>query len=146
LIAAARPTGFTGVPVPPLQFLVVPLTTISLFAVFVTLALLNTRNPQAHKRFMLLASIAMVEAAVVRWPFAVMTAQLPVPGFSVTELCVDLFLVPIVAWDLVSRGRLHPVTLWGGLAIVASQPARFLLSGTDAWMAFAAWAVGLVGG
>ncbi len=144
LIAAARPTGFMNVPVPPLQFLVVPLTSISMFAIFVTLALLNHRDPPSHKRYMLLASIALVEAAIARWPFASMAAPSPIPVISVTEACACLFVVPIAVWDLVSRGRLHPVTLWGGLALIASYPLRFLLSGTDAWLEFAGWAVGLV--
>src|ERR687895_445409 len=39
LIAAGRPTGFTNVPAPPLQFLVVPLVDMVLFGAFVTLAL-----------------------------------------------------------------------------------------------------------
>src|SRR5688500_13889973 len=99
LIAAGRPTGFIDVPVPPLQFLVVPLAAIALFGVFVTLGIVNRRRPQSHKRFMILASIALVEAAVARWPFAVMAAPLPVPGFSTLELFVDLFLVPMVVWD-----------------------------------------------
>ena len=41
LIAAARPSGFIDIPMPPLQFLVVPFNLIVLFAVFVTLAILN---------------------------------------------------------------------------------------------------------
>jgi hypothetical protein len=144
LIAAGRPTGFMDVPVPPLQFLAVPLTIMVLFGAFVALALVNRRDPQTHKRYMLLASIALVEAGVARWPFGFMETALPVPGIGMIELCVDLFLVPMVVWDLVSRRRLHPVTLWGGLVLIASQPLRFLLSGTHAWLAFAGWAVGLV--
>jgi len=53
--------------------------------------------------------------------------------------------VAIVAWDLASRGRIHPATLWGGLAIVVSQPLRLVLSSTEAWAAVARWAVGLLG-
>ncbi len=144
LIAAGRPTGFVDVPVPPLQFLVVPLAIIALFGVFVTLAILNRRRPQSHKRYMMLASIALVEAGVARWPFAVMAAPSPVPGFSTLELFVDLFLLPMVIWDLASRGRVHPVTLWGGLALIAAQPLRMMLAATPAWLAFAGWAVSLL--
>ena len=68
----------------------------------------------------------------------------PIPGLGTIELCVDLFLLPVVIWDLVSRRRMHPVTLWGGLAIVANQELCWALAGTDAWLAFAGWAVGLV--
>ena len=144
LIAAGRPTGFVDVPVPPLQFLTVPLADIALFAGFVTLAIVKRRRPQSHKRLMLLASIAVAEAGIARWPFAVMNATSPVPGFGTIDLFLDLFLVPLIVWDLASRGRVHPVTLWGGLAVVASQPLRTWLGGTDAWLAFAGWAVSLV--
>ncbi|MFL6202775.1 MAG: hypothetical protein ACJ76J_26700 [Thermoanaerobaculia bacterium] len=145
LLAARRPTGFMDVPLPPLQFLVVPLADMALFGGFMALALVKRREAQSHKRYMLLASIAIVDAAVGRWPFAVMMSAPPVPGFSMTDVFVDLFLVPMVVWDLASRGRVHRVTLWGGLALIASQPLRFLLSETGAWLAFASWAVGLLG-
>jgi hypothetical protein len=56
----------------------------------------------------------------------------------------DLFIVVLAAWDFKSRGRLHPATLVGGLVLIASQPLRLALSGTPAWLAFAAWATGLV--
>lgn len=144
LIAAGRPTGFIDVPVPPLQFLVVPLADLALFGVFVALGFANRRDPQRHKRYILLASIALAEAGVARWPFAFMTGASPVPGFSMTDLGVDLLLVPMVAWDLISRRRLHPVTLWGGVALVAVQPLRLMLSETRGWLAFAGWAVNLL--
>lgn len=57
----------------------------------------------------------------------------------------DLFLLPIVAWDVVSLRRLHRATLWAGLATVISQPLRLLVSGTTVWMTFARWLTGLSG-
>jgi hypothetical protein len=89
---------------------------------------------------MLLASINLMTAGIARWPFAIMAGGPPV-YFALT----DLFVLALGAWDLATRRRLHPVTLWGGLALVLSQPLRLVLSGTDAWMAFARWAVGLLG-
>lgn len=38
------------------------------------------------------------------------------------------------------------VTLWGGLALIASAPLGVMTSGTTAWLAFAEWAVGPLGG
>jgi hypothetical protein len=146
LMAASRPGGFINVPVPPLVFLAVPLSVLVLFVAFVSLAFANRRRPQSHKRLMLLATIALAEAGVARWPFAIMETPLPVPGIGMTELCLDLCLVPLLVWDLASRGRPHPVTLWGGAALIASQPLRFVLMGTDAWLAFAGWAVRLLRG
>jgi len=145
LIAARRPGGFIDVPMSPLQFLTIPWVGLALFAIFVTLAIVNRDNPQSHKRYMLLASFGILDAAVVRWPFDNMMAPLPIPGFDVSNLALDLFLVPIIVWDIVSRGRLHPVTLWGGLVLIASQPLRMVLGETNAWIAFAGWAVGLLG-
>jgi hypothetical protein len=140
LVAARRPTGFVGIPLPPLQFLAVPLFDMALFATLVALAVAKRRDTQSHKRLMMLASVNLLAAGIARWPFAMMQAGPPVYfGLS------DLFIVALVVWDLASRGRLHPVTLWGGLAIVVSQPLRLLLSGTEGWLAFARWAVGLLG-
>lgn len=145
LIAAHRPTGFIDVPISPKKFLVVPLADLALFGSFAALGIVKRRKLQSHKRFMLLATIGILDAAVTRWPFAIMSASLPFPGFTMTDIFVDLFLVPIVIWDVISRGRVHPVTLWGGLAIIASQPLRMLLSETATWNAFAGWAIDLFG-
>ena len=145
LIAAGRPGGFIGVPVPPLQFLVVPLADLALFAVFVLLAVARRRDAQSHKRLMLLATIGLLDAAVVRWPFGDMSAGIAGTAFTITDVCVDLFLVPMVIRDIASRGRLHVATLLGGLTVIASQPLRMALAETSAWLSFAAWAVGWVG-
>jgi uncharacterized membrane protein YozB (DUF420 family) len=139
LIAAARPTGFVGVPVPPLQFLAVPLFAIALFSFFVTVAIARRRDAQGHKRLMLLASFQLVTAAIARWP--VISNYGPLAFFGIT----DLFLVALAIWDFRSRGRLHPATLWGGLLMIAAQPAQLVLSGTEAWLVFARWATGLLG-
>ena len=142
LIAAARPTGFIDVPVPPVPFLVVPATDLAIFGIFMTLAIIYRRKPQFHKRFILLSSLGLMDAAIVRWPFPFMTMQLA-SGITMTEVFIDLFLVPIIIWDLVSLRRIHPVTLWGGIAILASQPLRWLLADTQAWQSFAQWAISL---
>jgi uncharacterized membrane protein YozB (DUF420 family) len=63
LIAASRPTGFIDIPVPPLQFLVVPFNLVIIFGIFVTLGIVNRRDSQSHKRYMILAAIALMEAA-----------------------------------------------------------------------------------
>jgi hypothetical protein len=142
LMAARRPGGFIGVTMPPLQFLTVPLADLALFAVFVVFAIVKRRDTQGHKRFMLLATIGLLDAAVVRWPFGDMNAAVAGSLFTRADIGVDLFLVPMIVWDLLSRGRVHRVTLFGGLAVIASQPLRLMLSGTDLWMSFASWAVG----
>ena len=139
LTAARRPTGFTGVPAPPLQFLAVPLFDMALFATFTTLAVVRRRDAQSHKRLMLLATVNLVTAAIARWP---KVFELGPPAyFGLT----DLFLVALAVWDFRTRGRLHPVTLWGGLLTVISQPLRLMVSDTPGWLAFARFVTGLLG-
>ena len=139
LIAARRATGFVQVPVPPLQFLAIPIFDMILFATFVWLAIAQRRDPQTHKRWMLLATVNLVTAAIARWPGVF--ALGPLAFFGLT----DLFVVALAIWDFRARGRLHPVTLWGGLLIIVSQPLRLVVSSTQGWLAFARWATALLG-
>jgi len=139
LIAARRATGFVQVPVPPLQFLAIPIFDMILFATFVWVAIAQRRNPQTHKRWMLLATVNLVTAAIARWPGVFDLG--PLAFFGLT----DLFVIALAIWDFRARGRLHPVTLWGGLLIIASQPLRLVVSSTEGWLALARWATGLLG-
>ena len=139
LIAARRPGGFVEVPIPPLQFLAVPLFEMVLFPAFVAIGVANRRDPQAHKRWMVLATVGILTAAVARIP---VIDRLGPPAYFAG---VDLFIVALAVWDFRTRGRLHPATLWGGLVLIASQPLRLVVSGTDGWLAFARWATALLG-
>ena len=139
LTAARRATGFVGIPVPPLQFLAVPLFDMALFATFTALAIAKRRDAQSHKRWMLLATINLVTAAIARWPL--IGAFGPPAYFGLT----DVFVVALAVWDIRTRGRLHPATLWGGLSTIISQPLRLIVSGTPAWLEFARFATGLPG-
>jgi hypothetical protein len=112
----------------------------ALFAAFVGMAVARRRDIQAHKRYMLLATVNLMSAAIARWP-VVVSAGSPTPFLGLA----DLYLVAMVVYDRRSRGRVHPVTLWGGALVVASQPLRLALSGTSAWMAAARWMTGLPG-
>lgn len=138
LVAAHRHSGFVNVPIPALMFLAVPLTDMLILPALVALAIVKRREPQSHKRLMLIASISLTAAAFARWP--VLRNLGPLAFFGAT----DVMLVPLLAWDLKSRGRLHPVTLWAGAAVVLSQPLRLALAGTPQWLSFATWAVGLI--
>lgn len=139
LIAAHRPGGFVGVPIPPLQFLIVPLASIVLFAGFVVFAIVRRRDTQTHKRSMLLGTLQMATPAIARWPGLAPFG--PLAFFGIT----DLFLIAMAIFDFRSRGRLHPVTLWGGILTIVAQPAQLMLSGTDGWLGFARWATALLG-
>ncbi len=132
-IDAARRGASPGPP--PLVFLVVPLGEMLMFAIFVGSALYFRRRSEIHKRLMLLSIGALMAAAVARIPLEFIRAGGPLAFFGLT----DLFLIACIAFDTVKHRRLHPAFGWGVLLLIASQPLRLMLAGTDAWMRFATW-------
>ncbi len=145
VIAANRPTGFVDVPVPPLQFLLHVVVLFALYGTFVALAVVDRRDPQRHKRWMLLASLNLVAAAIVRWPFRFMAVDLPVPFYSMGDVVLWMFLAAMVAWDLRTVRRVHPVTLSGGLVLIAAPAFVGICAPAQAWLAIAGFLVGLRG-
>jgi len=123
--------------IPPLVFLVIPLADMLVFAILIGAGFYFRRQPDVHKRLMLLATISILAAAIARLPFAFLQAG-PPAFFGVT----DLFIAACFIYDLITRGRVHRATALGGLLIVASQPLRLMIGGTDAWIAFATWLTG----
>jgi hypothetical protein len=138
IAAAAR--GATPGP-PALQFLVVPLGDMFVFAMLVGTALyLRRRRLDMHKRLMLLAGLSLLPAAIARIPLNFILTGGPLAFFGLTDLCV----LACVAFDTIRNRRVHPAFLWGALFIIACQPLRLLLAGTDLWMRLATALVGLV--
>ena len=118
---------------PPLVFLAVPLIGMLVFASLIGAALYLRRNSGAHKRLVILATLELATAGVSRLPLVEDWG--PVEFFGVA----DLFIVVLAAYDLVTCKRVHPATVWGALFLVASQPLRLVIGGSEAWIAFATW-------
>jgi uncharacterized membrane protein YozB (DUF420 family) len=121
---------------PPLTLLAVQFTTIGLFAGFATLGVVNRANAAAHKRLMLLATIAMTVPALSR--IARMLHIWPLPPNAIGGMILsNLFLIALATYDWRTRGRLHPVTLWGGLFYILWEPLRIVIGLSRAWQDFA---------
>jgi hypothetical protein len=118
---------------PPLMFLAIPFFSIVEFGILFGTAVALRRNSQAHKRLVLLATIAMVGAAIARLPLAF--AGTP-PGFFAIA---DVFILACVVRDWRAHGRVHPVYAWAGSVLVLLQPFQLVFMGTGAWLAFASW-------
>jgi hypothetical protein len=123
---------------PPEVFLVVPLGDMLVFAILVGAGFYFRRQPDMHKRLMILATIGILAAAVARLPFSIMQAG-PLAFFGLT----DLFIVPVIIFDLVTLRRVHRATMLAAGLIIISQPLRMLIGGTGAWLAFATWLTSL---
>ena len=117
-------------------FFAVPIGDMLMFGGLVACGLYYRRKPEMHKRLMLLATIGILDAAIARWPLVAGTG--PLVFFGLT----DLFIVAAWLYDFRTRGKVHPAFLCGGLALIASQPLRLFVAGTDAWLAFARWVAG----
>jgi hypothetical protein len=127
----ATPPGLT-----PLQFFAIPFFDMVLFAAFATCAIWHRKNKEAHKRFMLLAYVSIITAAIARIP-----GVLPY-GPKLFFPLTFIFLAAAIAYDLFSRRKVHPAYIWGGAALVLSVPGRMALSGTHIWQSFAGWLIG----
>jgi len=112
-----------------LAFTIVPFFTVIVFPVLVGIALLYRRQPEIHKRLILIATLELVTAGVARIPGA---GSMPV-FFVLT----DVGLVAILLYDVVTRGRPHAATVWGGLFLIATQFIRTTAGATATWIAFA---------
>lgn len=118
----------------PLGFMFVILVDLFFFAMFVGAGIYFRRRPEIHKHCMLLATISMLPPSISRWPIAV---RYPVVIFAV----ILLFVGSAVAYDLWTRRRIHPVTLWGGLGLVASGPIRLAIAASATWHHIARWLI-----
>ena len=134
-VARLGHTGIPGVEFPdPSGFLLLNLAATFVFAALVGAGWYFRRNSQAHKRLMLMATMAgLVGPGVGRLPFA--SGRPPVIGVIVLAF---VFAGPI--YDLVTRRRVHPAYIGGVLlSFLAIPPVVLQLSATAAWQGVAAF-------
>ena len=100
------------------------------FFVFLTLAILNRRRSEIHKRLMLLASISIVIPALAR------LGRIPIFQVGETQIVYEtvaalagllVLLLALVLYDVRAQKRLHPVTMWGAPFVVAMPLGLALL-------------------
>ena len=65
---------------------------------------------------MLIATITLLPAALVRWPVLI------AGKFLLALTCCLAFLILIAAYDLWSKGTLHRATLWGSAVVIVTNP------------------------
>lgn len=106
-----------------------------IFGTLIYFAFRLRRNPAAHKRLVLIATLTLMEAAVGRWPLAIaLIDRHPI----MLMVLAHSFLIPLVAYDLSTLRKLHPATLWGGLFLVVGQFLEPVVGKTALWQGFAA--------
>ena len=118
----------------PLFFYVIPLSNILVFGTVIFFAFRARSNPPAHKRLILIATTALMVAAIARWPLA-MVHRKP----AVAELVSYTFLLMLVAYDLWSTRKLQRTTIWAGAFLISVEQIALPIGHTAAWHAFAGW-------
>ena len=114
-----------------LSFSLVPQWEIANFAVLVGAAFVLRRYPAAHKRLIILSTIAMMPAAISRIPVAVIERWTPWE--------VIAFVVALAVYDIWSIRRIHTATLIGAALICAFLFGCMPLGHTAAWHVIARW-------
>ena len=132
------------------RFTIVSLSGLALFAAFIGLAIANVRRAELHKRFMLLAMVPLMHAAMARVfmvAFAPADAKGPPPVFVAIPpgIFVDLLIVAAIIHDWRTRGRPHRVYAIGGAIIISVQLLSVPVSASPTWMAIAKWVQSLAG-
>lgn len=127
---------------------------IAMFAAMFTLAIVNVKKPDVHKRLLLVATISLLQAPIARW-FQVLLAPPVPPGGIVLPpplaltvppgIIADLLLLAAIIYDWRTQGKPHPVYLIAGGVVVAFQLTVPLIGGSAAWQGVAAW-IGSFGG
>jgi hypothetical protein len=145
-------------------FMIVPMTAMLLFAVFVIAAIVNVRRSEWHKRLLISATAVILDAAIAR-PFIVYVAMgghlppfegtvgmaglpghpPPVAAVLPPALIGDLFIVAGMVHDWRTRGKVHPAYLWAGGFALAAQLAKAPFSSTALWHGMARWLISLAG-
>jgi hypothetical protein len=125
-----------------IAFAIVPLSGIGFFAVVFALAIASIRRPETHKRLMLLAGISLLDAAVARWFLTFLAppgppGPPPVPVTIPPALVAYLLLVVAIVFDWRTRGRPHPVYVYGGIALIAIKLLNWPISLSPLWHSFA---------
>jgi hypothetical protein len=110
-----------------------------------TLAIVNVKRPQVHKRLMLLLMIAMLTPAIARVfltlfaPPGVGSAGPPPAFVSLPPaLTADLLILVAMFHDWRTRGRPHPVYVFGGMALLSQQVLTVPFAASATWMGIAA--------
>src|SRR6266481_4031371 len=118
----------------PRTFYIIPLTDMLIFGTLVFLAFRARSNPPAHKRLILVATTALLIAAVARWPIDFVYRNAPVAA-----VLTYAFLLVLAAYDYWSTRKIHRATLWASAFLIFVQQVRLPIGKTTAWHAFAAW-------
>ncbi len=118
-------------------------STMLIYMLLIALAIAFRRRPDTHKRLILLATIAILWPAWFR--FRHYFPGVPFPEIVFAIIAADALVVVAMLQDRLRLGRVHPVNLWGGSALIAEQSLEAAMFDSPAWRVLAQWLAGILG-
>jgi uncharacterized membrane protein YoaK (UPF0700 family) len=104
-----------------------------IFAVLVAFAFHSRSNPPAHKRLILIATVALLLAAAVRLPFAF------VHDIEKATWVPYTFLLILVLYDVWATHRVHRATIAAVTFLICTEQLAIFLGPTVKAQALASW-------
>ncbi len=122
-----------------LRFSAIAFCSVLLLVAFFAAAISNIRRPEIHKRFMYLVMSGLMIPALARvflTMFAPPGAVGPPPPFVVIPptLTASLLILAAVAHDWRTRGKPHPVYVYGGTVLIAWTILIVPFANTSFWL------------
>jgi hypothetical protein len=112
---------------------IIPLTQILMFTLFFGLGTIRRHHSELHKRFIVLAALVAVTPALARISIGI----LGVPNVPLIFTVSNLLILVVIYLDWRATHRVHPVYLWGGIAILLIRVIRVPLAMSTVWKSFA---------
>ena len=107
---------------------------LSTFAVLIFWAFRARMDAPAHKRLVILATVALLGPALARWPFAfVFSSDLVFFGI------LDTIPILLIVFDLWSLRKIHRVTILGTLLLLVMQFSMRPIGHSALWHQFTIW-------
>lgn len=102
-----------------------------LYGAFVAAGLIQRRRVENHRRWMFLATLAMLWPAAFR--FRHYFPSVPHPEIVFALLLPNVLLLAAFVYDRKTLGRIHPVTLFAGGGLFLEQTLEALFYDTAGW-------------
>lgn len=119
------------------------LVAIVTFTILFVMAMRKTREPEYHRRYILLATIGFIGAGINR--FYVFIFNVEFAPFWLLYFISDLFIAAMLVYDWKKLGKIHPALITGGAIVIAIQLLQYPISGTEAFHSITYWLANLSG-
>jgi hypothetical protein len=121
--------------IPPLQFLIVPIGDMIVFAIIFAAAIYYRKDAASHKRLLLVTAFNFIPAAVARLPYAPMAELGPLWFYGFP----DLIMLIVLGIDTWKNGKVNKAFAFGAVFLIVSHIFRLMFMSSAAWMSFATW-------